>query len=149
MRSGLRRPLPTSCAQCGLNTKRCWDICPSSAGQKHSGHQKKKKKEEQIDLKTHWETEMVLLQVLILSCPPLIQPWSQKTPHRRQRRRAVVLSGQHQVSDTQVQVYQQVLEQLDYEVHMSTYAETSSVLRPQQGEETRQTCDNVHLFLII
>ncbi|XP_024913192.1 cadherin-like and PC-esterase domain-containing protein 1 isoform X2 [Cynoglossus semilaevis] len=61
------------------------------------------------------------------------QSWSQKTPHRRQRRRAVVLSGQHQVSDTQVQVYQQVLEQLDYEVHMSTYAETSSVLRPQQG----------------
>ncbi|KAG7496140.1 hypothetical protein JOB18_012898 [Solea senegalensis] len=58
-----------------------------------------------------------------------VQSWFQKP---LQRRRAVVLTGQHQVSDTEVQLYQQVLRQMDYDVHLSTYAETSSVLRSQQ-----------------
>ncbi|XP_045898258.1 cadherin-like and PC-esterase domain-containing protein 1, partial [Micropterus dolomieu] len=45
------------------------------------------------------------------------------------RRRAVVLMGRHLVSDTEVQLYQQVLQQMGYEVQLSRYAETSSFLR--------------------
>lgn len=62
---------------------------------------------------------------------PQLRGWSQKPP---QRRRAVVLTGQHLVSDTEVQLYQQVLQQMDYEVQMSRYAETSSFLRTNQGK---------------
>ncbi|KAI3366325.1 hypothetical protein L3Q82_000433 [Scortum barcoo] len=53
------------------------------------------------------------------------QVWSQPPP----RRRAVVLTGRHLLWDTEVQLYQQVLQQMDYEVQLSRYAETSSFLR--------------------
>ncbi|XP_071358849.1 cadherin-like and PC-esterase domain-containing protein 1 isoform X2 [Trachinotus anak] len=59
-----------------------------------------------------------------------VQGWSQKPPRSHW---AVVLTGQHLVSDTEVQLYQQVLQQMGYEVHMSRYAETSSFLRTNQG----------------
>ncbi|XP_068611618.1 cadherin-like and PC-esterase domain-containing protein 1 [Brachionichthys hirsutus] len=49
------------------------------------------------------------------------------------RRRAVLLTGRHLASDPEVQLYQWVLQQLDYEVQMSRYAETSSFLRANQG----------------
>ncbi|XP_072234102.1 cadherin-like and PC-esterase domain-containing protein 1 [Leuresthes tenuis] len=48
-------------------------------------------------------------------------------------RRAVVLTGRHLPSDTEVQLYQRVLQQMNYEVHTSRYAETSRFLRTQQG----------------
>ncbi|KAK9526032.1 hypothetical protein VZT92_016691 [Zoarces viviparus] len=57
-----------------------------------------------------------------------VQVWSQRPP-----RRAVVLTGHHLVSDPEVQLYQQVLQQLDYEVQLSRYAETSSLLRTDHG----------------
>lgn len=49
------------------------------------------------------------------------------------RRTAVVLTGQHVLTDTEVQLYQRVLQQMGYEVQLSRYAETSSLLRPKQG----------------
>ncbi|CAK6983151.1 cadherin-like and PC-esterase domain-containing protein 1 isoform X1 [Scomber scombrus] len=49
------------------------------------------------------------------------------------RRLVVVLTGRQLVSDTEVQLYQRVLQQLDYQVHMSRYAETSSLLRNHHG----------------
>lgn len=45
----------------------------------------------------------------------------------------MVLTGQHLVSDTEVQLYQLVLQQMDYEVQLSRYTETSSVLRSHHG----------------
>ncbi|XP_018545055.1 cadherin-like and PC-esterase domain-containing protein 1 isoform X2 [Lates calcarifer] len=59
-----------------------------------------------------------------------VQVWSQRPPWCR---RAVVLTGRHPVSDTEVQLYQRVLQQMDYEVQMSRYAETSSFLRTNHG----------------
>lgn len=59
-----------------------------------------------------------------------LQVWSQKPPRRR---RAVVLMGRHLVSDNEVQLYQQVLQQMDYQVQMSRYADASSILRTNQG----------------
>ncbi|KAK2859261.1 hypothetical protein Q5P01_003881 [Channa striata] len=59
-----------------------------------------------------------------------LQVWSQN-PSRHQQ--AVILMGRHQVSDTEVQLYQQVLQQMNYEVQISTYGETSSFLRTKQG----------------
>nr|XP_020469112.1 cadherin-like and PC-esterase domain-containing protein 1 isoform X2 [Monopterus albus] len=59
-----------------------------------------------------------------------LQVWSQKPPRRRQ---AVVLMGRHLVSDNEVQLYQQVLQQMDYQVQMSRYADASSILRTNQG----------------
>ncbi|KAM3858895.1 cadherin-like and PC-esterase domain-containing protein 1 [Diretmus argenteus] len=50
------------------------------------------------------------------------------------RRQAVVLTGRHMVTDTEVQLYQRVLEQMGYEVRLSRYAETSAALRPNKGE---------------
>lgn len=50
-----------------------------------------------------------------------------------QRHRAVVLTGQHPDSDTEVQLYQRVLKQLHYQVQTSRYAETSSYLRQHHG----------------
>lgn len=49
------------------------------------------------------------------------------------RQRAVVLTGRLSPSDTEVQLYRRVLQQLHYEVETSRYAETSSSLRPRQG----------------
>ncbi|XP_034019226.1 cadherin-like and PC-esterase domain-containing protein 1 [Thalassophryne amazonica] len=49
------------------------------------------------------------------------------------RRQAVVLTGQHAASDTEVQLYQQVLEQKGYEVHLSQYAETSRILKTRNA----------------
>ncbi|XP_041833792.1 cadherin-like and PC-esterase domain-containing protein 1 isoform X2 [Melanotaenia boesemani] len=59
-----------------------------------------------------------------------VQISSQSPP---QYRRAVVLTGQHPLSDTGVQLHQRVLQQMDYKVHVSRYAETSSFLKTQQG----------------
>lgn len=50
-----------------------------------------------------------------------------------QHHRALVLTGQHVVTDTEVQLYQRVLQQMNYETQLSRYAETSSLLRPKQG----------------
>ncbi|XP_076577866.1 cadherin-like and PC-esterase domain-containing protein 1 [Chaetodon auriga] len=55
-----------------------------------------------------------------------VQVRPQPQPRRRQ---AVVLTGRHPVSDTEVQLYQRVLQEMDYEVQLSRYAETSSFLR--------------------
>ncbi|KAM9846088.1 cadherin-like and PC-esterase domain-containing protein 1 [Aulostomus maculatus] len=57
----------------------------------------------------------------------------QATQKSNRRRQAVVLMGQHQFSDTEVQLYWRVLQQMDYEVQLSRYAETSSFLRSPQG----------------
>lgn len=65
-----------------------------------------------------------------LSLPPQIQVWAQPPP---QRQRAVVLTGRHLVSDTEVQLYQRVLQQMDYEVQLSRYAESSGFLRTNHG----------------
>ncbi|XP_026218762.1 cadherin-like and PC-esterase domain-containing protein 1 isoform X2 [Anabas testudineus] len=59
-----------------------------------------------------------------------LRVWYQKQP---QRQRAVVLTGRRLVSDTEVQLYQQVLQQMGYVVQTSRYAETSSFLRTNQG----------------
>ncbi|KAM7367453.1 hypothetical protein PAMP_015353 [Pampus punctatissimus] len=50
-----------------------------------------------------------------------------------QQRRVVVLTGRHVVSDTEVQLYQRVLQELDYKVQMFRYAETGSFLRTNHG----------------
>ncbi|KAK7896731.1 hypothetical protein WMY93_022056 [Mugilogobius chulae] len=50
-----------------------------------------------------------------------------------QRQRALVLTGQHVITDTEVQLYMRVLQKLGYEVQLSRYAETSNLLRPKQG----------------
>ncbi|XP_015254892.1 PREDICTED: cadherin-like and PC-esterase domain-containing protein 1 isoform X2 [Cyprinodon variegatus] len=52
---------------------------------------------------------------------------------QRRRHQAVVLTGRHQLSDTEVVLHQWVLQELGYEVHVSRFAETSSFLRAQQG----------------
>ncbi|XP_056132696.1 cadherin-like and PC-esterase domain-containing protein 1 [Lampris incognitus] len=49
------------------------------------------------------------------------------------RHQAVVLTGQHKVTDTEIQLYQRVLEQMGYEVSLSRYAETSGALRSHNG----------------
>lgn len=49
------------------------------------------------------------------------------------RQTALVLTGQHVITDTEVQLYQRVLQKIGYEVRLSRYAETSSLLRPKQG----------------
>ncbi|XP_071400424.1 cadherin-like and PC-esterase domain-containing protein 1, partial [Centroberyx affinis] len=49
------------------------------------------------------------------------------------RRQAVVLTGRHVATDTEVQLYQRVLEQTGHEVRLSRYAETSAALRPRGG----------------
>ncbi|XP_022611548.1 cadherin-like and PC-esterase domain-containing protein 1 [Seriola dumerili] len=76
------------------------------------------------------ETRKFISTLETLQRETQVQVWSRKPPWRR---RAVVLTGQHLASDTEVQLYQQVLQQIGYEVHMSRYAETSSVLRTNQG----------------
>lgn len=53
-----------------------------------------------------------------------VQTWSE---------RAVVLTGRLPLSDTEVQLYHRVLQQLDHQVHLSRYAETSSLLRSPRG----------------
>ncbi|XP_061815663.1 cadherin-like and PC-esterase domain-containing protein 1 isoform X2 [Nerophis lumbriciformis] len=50
------------------------------------------------------------------------------------RRRALVVMGSHPHSDTEVQLYHRVLHDLDYEVHKSTYFETSSFVQHNQGQ---------------
>ncbi|XP_019899893.2 cadherin-like and PC-esterase domain-containing protein 1 isoform X2 [Esox lucius] len=47
--------------------------------------------------------------------------------------RAVVLTGQHSATDTEVQLYRWVLEQRGYEVSLSRYAETSAALKYKNG----------------
>ncbi|XP_060885482.1 cadherin-like and PC-esterase domain-containing protein 1 [Labrus mixtus] len=59
-----------------------------------------------------------------------VQVRSESPPRRR---RVVVLTGRHSSSDTEVQLYQRVLQQLDYQVQISRYAETSSSLRLNTG----------------
>lgn len=72
------------------------------------------------------ETRKFITHLQTLQQETQIQSWSR-------RRRVVVLTGRHVVSDTEVQLYQRVLQQLDYEVQMSRYAETSSFLRTNHG----------------
>ncbi|XP_036005272.1 cadherin-like and PC-esterase domain-containing protein 1 isoform X2 [Fundulus heteroclitus] len=59
------------------------------------------------------------------------QAWfsSQRRLHRR--RQAMVLTGR--LSDTEVGLQQRVLQQMDYEVHVSRFAETSRFWRTQHG----------------
>ncbi|XP_071188854.1 cadherin-like and PC-esterase domain-containing protein 1 isoform X2 [Salvelinus alpinus] len=47
--------------------------------------------------------------------------------------RAVVLTGQHVAADTEVQLFQRILEQRGYEVSLSRYAETNTALRRDNG----------------
>nr|XP_046153322.1 cadherin-like and PC-esterase domain-containing protein 1 isoform X1 [Oncorhynchus gorbuscha] len=46
---------------------------------------------------------------------------------------AVVLTGQHVAADTEVQLFQRILEQRGYEVSLSRYAETNTALRHDNG----------------
>ncbi|XP_068162505.1 cadherin-like and PC-esterase domain-containing protein 1 isoform X2 [Antennarius striatus] len=57
------------------------------------------------------------------------QAWSWPRP----RRRAAVLTGRRLRSDTEVQLYQRVLGQMDYQVQLAPSAETSSFLRDNTG----------------
>lgn len=66
----------------------------------------------------------------ILSLCPCPQVQSQSLPVHRW---AVVLLGQHLVSDTEVQLYQRVLQQMDFEVLLSRSTDTSSFLRSNHG----------------
>ncbi|XP_055010093.1 cadherin-like and PC-esterase domain-containing protein 1 [Boleophthalmus pectinirostris] len=50
-----------------------------------------------------------------------------------QRQKALVLTGQHVITDTEVQLYKRVLQQMGFDIQLSRYAETSSQLRPKQG----------------
>ncbi|XP_055087782.1 cadherin-like and PC-esterase domain-containing protein 1 [Periophthalmus magnuspinnatus] len=50
-----------------------------------------------------------------------------------QLQRVLVLTGRHVITDTEVQLYMRVLQQMGYDVQLSRYAETSSLLRPKQG----------------
>lgn len=68
-----------------------------------------------------------LMSPRLCSCP---QVQARPLPVRR---RAVVLLGQHLVSDTEVQLYQRVLQQMDFEVLLSRSTETSSLLRSNHG----------------
>lgn len=45
------------------------------------------------------------------------------------RQTALVLTGQHVITDTEVQLYRRVLQQMGYEVQLSRYAETSSLIK--------------------
>lgn len=45
----------------------------------------------------------------------------------------MVLLGQHLVSDTEVQLYQRALQQMDFEVLLSRSTETSRLLRSNRG----------------
>lgn len=62
-----------------------------------------------------------------LSCPQ-VQSGPPPVP-----RRAVVLLGQHLVSDPEVQLYQRLLQQMHFEVLLSRSTETSSLLRSNHG----------------
>ncbi|KAM8908307.1 cadherin-like and PC-esterase domain-containing protein 1 isoform 1-T1 [Spinachia spinachia] len=73
------------------------------------------------------ETQRWISTLEALQRETQVQFWSQK------RRRAMVLTGRQLVSDPEVQLYQQVLQEMDYEVQLSRYAETSSFLRPNHG----------------
>ena len=47
----------------------------------------------------------------------------------------MVLTGRRVATDTEVQLYQRVLEQRGYEVSLARYAETSGALRARHGEK--------------
>ncbi|XP_070411485.1 cadherin-like and PC-esterase domain-containing protein 1 isoform X2 [Nothobranchius furzeri] len=51
----------------------------------------------------------------------------------RYHQKAMVLMGQHLLSDTEVQLYRHVLQQMHFKVHTSRYVETSSFLKAQGG----------------
>ncbi|MEQ2176173.1 hypothetical protein GOODEAATRI_025369 [Goodea atripinnis] len=96
------------------------------------------------------ESEVVLMETrrLISNLEALeeeTQAWfsSQRRLHRR--RQAVVLTGRHRLSDTEVGLHQRVLQQMDYEVHVSRFAESSSFLRTQQGKHTRVNRVSCHV----
>ncbi|XP_074553825.1 cadherin-like and PC-esterase domain-containing protein 1 [Halichoeres trimaculatus] len=76
------------------------------------------------------ETRSFISTLEALQREAQVQVQSQ-SPSRR--RRAIVLTGQHPESDTEVQLYQRVLKQLHYQVQMSRYAETSIYLRQHHG----------------
>ncbi|XP_047431277.1 cadherin-like and PC-esterase domain-containing protein 1 isoform X2 [Mugil cephalus] len=60
-----------------------------------------------------------------------VQVLGQKPP--RPPRRAVVLTGRQSLWDTEVQIFQRVLQQKDYNVQTSRYAETGHILRTRDG----------------
>ncbi|XP_029681365.1 cadherin-like and PC-esterase domain-containing protein 1 isoform X2 [Takifugu rubripes] len=66
----------------------------------------------------------------ILSVLEAAQVQSQSLPVQRW---AVVLLGQHLVSDTEVQLYQRVLQQMEFEVLLSRSTDTSSFLGSNHG----------------
>ncbi|XP_048863370.1 cadherin-like and PC-esterase domain-containing protein 1 isoform X1 [Brienomyrus brachyistius] len=53
--------------------------------------------------------------------------------------RVVLLMGQHRAADTEVQLYQRVLQRLGYMVSMARYAETSATLRQDDGRPGSDT----------
>ncbi|KAM9328427.1 LOW QUALITY PROTEIN: cadherin-like and PC-esterase domain-containing protein 1 [Pholidichthys leucotaenia] len=82
-------------------------------------------------------SEQVLMETrrLIATLDALQKEAQFQVPSQRSSSRcqAVILMGRHPASDTEVQLYQRVLQQMDYEVQLSRYAETSSLLRTRQG----------------
>jgi len=56
--------------------------------------------------------------------------------------KAIILTGQHTPTDTEVQLYQRVLQQQGYRVDQARYAETSASLRQdRRGERgTKKAC---------
>ncbi|MEQ2233686.1 hypothetical protein ILYODFUR_024275, partial [Ilyodon furcidens] len=84
------------------------------------------------------ESEVVLMETrrLISDLEALeeeTQAWFSSQRRLQRRRQAVVLTGRHRLSDTEVGLHQRVLQQMNYEVHVSRFAESSSFLRTQQG----------------
>ncbi|XP_070784756.1 cadherin-like and PC-esterase domain-containing protein 1 [Enoplosus armatus] len=98
-----------------------------SGQQQHAADIRSRKPSDEVLME---ETRRFISTLDTLQRETQIQFWPQPPPWRR---RAVVLTGRHLVSDTEVQLYQQVLQQMDYDVQLSRYIETSSVLRTNHG----------------
>lgn len=54
--------------------------------------------------------------------------------------KAIILTGQHAPTDTEVQLYQRVLQQQGYRVDQARYAETSASLRQDRRGERGTSC---------
>uniref|UniRef100_UPI0037E7DC25 cadherin-like and PC-esterase domain-containing protein 1 n=1 Tax=Semicossyphus pulcher TaxID=241346 RepID=UPI0037E7DC25 len=86
------------------------------------------------DVKSRRPTEEVLMEETrrFISTLETLQREAQVRPPPR-RHRAVVLTGRLPLSHTEVQLFHRVLQQLDYQVQTSRYAEAGSFLREQHG----------------
>ncbi|KAM4711919.1 cadherin-like and PC-esterase domain-containing protein 1 [Anableps anableps] len=83
---------------------------------------------------TRSESQEVLIETRrLISALEDLQEETQARSSQHRRRQAVVLVGRHRLSDPEVGLHQRVLRQMDYEVHVTRFAETSSFLRTQQG----------------